>query len=311
MNHGNAQMLECSVSILTKNEEANIGACLEAVYSQQEVGAFEVNLVDSGSTDATLQIARGYPIRIEQISPHEFHHARTRNFAASLGKGPILINLSGDAIPASKRWLRNLLANFGDPGVGAVYGRQLPKPGSTMERSDTFDAVYGEQRIVKDPGHRNGLGYRFYHFSDVNSAIRRCVWEACPYPEDLKMFEDLAIAKAILDAGWKIVYEPDAPVFHSHRYSAGQLFKRYFDIGYTLKELEIWDAPGTRSSLLRDFGKLLRRQFARASKRGSPRPEPAGVGQSLAKSAGMLLGLNQRFLPLVLKRHLSSYGAFE
>jgi rhamnosyltransferase len=304
-------MLECSISILTKNEEANIGGCLEAVYSQHGVGDFEVNLVDSGSTDATLEIARGYPIRIQQIPADQFHHARTRNFAASLGNGPILINLSGDAIPASNDWLRNMLANFSDPGVGAVYGRQLPKPGSTMERSDTFDAVYGDKRVVKDPAHRNGLGYRFYHFSDVNSAIRRSVWQANPYPENLKMFEDLAIAKTILDAGWKIVYEPQAPVYHSHRYSAGQLFKRYFDIGYTLKELEIWDAPGTRSSLLQDFGRLLGRQFARASKRRSSDREPIGVGQSLAKSAGMLLGLNQRFLPLALKRHLSSYRAFE
>jgi len=304
-------MTECSISILTKNEARNIGECLDAVFSQKGVGSFEVTLVDSGSTDATLQIARGYPIRIEQIPAEAFHHARTRNYAAGLGRGPILINLSGDAIPASDSWLRNMLANFGDPGVGAVYGRQLPKPGSTMERCDTFDTVYGDKRIVKDPAHRNGLGYRFYHFSDVNSALRRSVWEAAPYPEDLKMFEDLAIAKRILDAGWKIVYESEAPVFHSHHYSATQLFRRYFDIGYTLKELEIWDAPGTRSSMLRDFRNLLAKQFVRARKNGTSNQTQTVVGQSFAKSAGLLLGLNQRFLPLALKRYLSSYGAFE
>jgi len=305
------QMVDCSISILTKNEGANIGGCLDAVFSQDFSGSFEIILVDSGSTDATLEIARGYPIRVEQIPAQEFHHARTRNFAASLGKGPILINLSGDAIPASKNWLTNMLANFSDTSVGAVYGRQLPKPGSTVERSDTFDTVYGEKKMVKDPAHRNGLGYRFYHFSDVNSALRRSVWEANPYPEDLKMFEDVAIAKRILDGGWKIVYEPEAPVYHSHQYSAKQLFKRYFDIGYTLKELEIWDAPGTRSSLVRDFRKLVAKQFKRAVKKDEREKERAAVGQSFAKSAGFLLGLNQRFLPLALKRHLSSYGAFE
>ena len=304
-------MLECSISILTKNEEANIGACLEAVFSQKGAGEFEIILVDSGSTDATLSIAQGYPIRIEQIPAQAFHHARTRNLAAALGTAPIVVNLSGDAIPASDTWLRSMLATFSDPGVGAVYGRQLPKPGSTVERHDTFDTVYGEQRIVKDPAHRNGLGYRFYHFSDVNSAIRRSVWESNPYPEDLKMFEDLAIAKRILDAGWKIVYEPAAPVFHSHQYNAKQLFKRYFDIGYTFRELQIWDAPGTRSTLFRDFRRLVSRQFSRASKERKGHESGAAVGQSLAKSAGLLLGLNHSFLPLPVKRHLSSYRAFE
>ena len=304
-------MLECSISILTKNEEANIGACLEAVFSQKGVGEFEVILVDSGSTDATLQIARGYPIRIEQIPAHAFHHARTRNFATSLGKAPIVVNLSGDAIPASDTWLHYLLANFSDGGVGAVYGRQLPKPGSTMERCDTFDRVYGEQRIVKDPAHRNGLGYRFYHFSDANNAIRRSVWEANPYPEGLKMYEDLAIAKRILDARWKIIYEPQAPVFHCHDYNAKQLFKRYFDIGYAFKELRIWDAPGTRSTLFRDFRRLLSRQFTRASKDARGSRSRVSIAQSFAKPAGLLVGLNQRFLPLALKRHLSFYRAFD
>ena len=214
-------MIECSISILTKNEESNIGPCLEAVYSQKNVGKFEVILVDSGSTDATVEIARRFPIRIEEIPARNFHHARTRNLAAGLGKGSILVNLSGDAIPASDSWLQNLLAALDDPGVGAAYGRQLPRPGSTIERHATFDTVYGDRRLVKDPAHRNGLGYRFYHFSDVNSAIRRSVWKNYPYPENLKMFEDLAMAKQILDAGWKIVYEPNAPVFHSHHYTCG------------------------------------------------------------------------------------------
>jgi rhamnosyltransferase len=304
-------MVECSISILTKNEGLNIGACLEAVYSQKNVGEFEVVLVDSGSTDATVEIAGHFPVRIEQIRPEEFHHARTRNFAASLGKGAIIVNLSGDAIPASDTWLQELLANFRDPSVGAVYGRQLPKSASPTERQDTYDAIYGEQRIIKDPALPNELGYRFYHFSDVNSALRRSMWESISYPEDFKTFEDLAIAKRILDAGWKIVYEPKAPVFHSHHYSAKQLLKRYFDIGHTLKQLGIWEASGTRSSLLRGFGQLLSKQVNRSKGNGAGNGLQTTLSQNLAKSAGMLLGLNERFLPLALKRHLSSYRVYD
>lgn len=303
-------MVECSISILTRNEERIVGRCLEGVFGQTGVGAFEVVLVDSGSTDATLEIARRFPVRIEQIPPEAFHYARTRNYAASLGTGRIIVNLAGDAAPASDTWLYNMLTNFDDPNVGAVYGRQLPGPESVTERRDTFDVVYGDQKLVKDPSHRNGMGYRFYHFSNVNSAIRRSVWETTPFPENLKTFEDLGIAKNILDRGWKIVYEPEATVFHSHHYNAVQLLKRYFDIGYTLRRLEIWDAPGTRSSMLRDFHKMFRKQISQVKDSGTRHRVPAAVGQNLAKSAGLFLGLNQHFLPVALKRHLSAYRVF-
>jgi len=301
-------MVKTSILVLTKNEARNIDACLKAVFSQNAVEAFQVIIVDSGSTDATLEIARRFPVRIEQIPAEAFHHARTRNFAASLAEGQILVFLVADAAPVSDAWLRSMLSNFDDPGVGAVYGRQIPKPGSSLEREDALDTIYGEQRIVKDPAHRNGLGYRFYHFSDVNAAMRRSVWEEARFPEDLKVFEDMGIAKRILDAGWKIVYEPEACVFHSHHHTTIGLFKRYFDIGYTLKHLQIWDAPGTRSSLLRDGRKLLGKKLRRARGTGENRRAGAAIGQDIAKSAGLLLGLNEHYLPSVIKRHLSAYG---
>lgn len=304
-------MVEASILLLTKNGGPDFERLLPAIFAQKEVAPFEVVAIDSGSTDGTLDILRRYLTRIEQIPEATFHHARTRNFAASLARGDILIFLSQDAIPASDLWLGTMLSNFRDPQVAAVYGRQLPKQGSSLERQDALDAVYGEARVVKDPAHRNGLGYRFYHFSDVNAAIRRSVWEATHFPEDLKVFEDLGIAKRILDAGWKIVYEPEACVFHSHHHTTMGLFKRYFDIGYTLKRLRIWDAPGSRSSLLRDGRKLLAKKLWRNRGQGKDGQARAALAQDIAKSAGLFLGLNQAYIPFVLKRHLSGHRIFE
>jgi rhamnosyltransferase len=304
-------MVKVSVLVLTKNGMPDIHRSLKAVYDQEGVPPLEVIVVDSGSTDETLEVARGFPIRIEHIPSASFHHARTRNFAAGLASGEILVLLSQDAIPSSGRWLESMIANFADPGVGAVYGRQVPMPGSSLERADALDLVYGKQRIVKDPAHRNGLGYRFYHFSDVNAAMRRSVWEATRFPEDLKVFEDLGIAKRILDGGWKIVYDPEACVFHSHNHTTLGLFKRYFDIGYTLKLLKIWDAPGTRKSMLRDVWRLLKNKIMRVGDKGRGRSASEGIRQDLAKSAGLFLGLNQAYLPLVLKRRLSAFRIFD
>jgi rhamnosyltransferase len=301
-------MVALSVLLLTKNGARDLECLLPALFSQKAVPSFEVIAVDSGSTDGSADLLRQYPLRLVQIDPREFHHSRTRNFAAGLANGEILILLSQDAIPASEYWLSRLVANFYDPKVGAVYGRQLPRERSVMERRDTFDVLYGAHRFVKDPARRSGLGYRFYHFSDVNAAIRKTVWEATRFPEDMKVFEDLGIAKRMLDRGWKIVYEPEAAVFHSHDHGTLGLFRRYFDIGYTLKLLKIWDAPGTRSSLRRDAWKMLKKKLRFVA--DPDRRLFAGLKAHIAKSVGLFLGLNQDYLPLTLKRHLSAFRVF-
>jgi rhamnosyltransferase len=304
-------MVEVSIIVLTKNGRPHLERLLPSVVSQAQKISYELLVVDSGSVDGTLELLRRYPARIVQIPPQDFHHARTRNFAARLAKGQLLVLLSQDAIPASEIWLESMIKNFDDPQVGAVYGRQCPKPGSSWERRQALDAVYGEVRVVKDPAHRNGLGYRFYHFSDANAAIRRDVWEQTQFPEDLKVFEDLGLAKRVLDSGWKIVYEPKAAVMHSHNHNTLGLFKRYFDIGYTLKLLNIWDAPDTRKSLLRDAFRMLKDKFHHPRSDTRARSVRKGLQQDFAKWLGMFLGLNQNCLPLALKRHLSAFRVFE
>jgi rhamnosyltransferase len=302
--------VDASILLLTKNAGSDLAALLASVQSQKTSFKIEILAIDSGSTDGTVELLTNFAVPVWRIPAEQFHHARTRNFAATLAEGRFLVFLSQDAIPADDRWLTTLLANFDDPQVGAVYGRQLPKSGSSLERRDLFDTIYGEKKVVKDPTRRNGMGYRFYHFSNVNAALRRSVWEEVRFPEDLKVFEDLGIAKGILDGGWKIVYEPKAAVFHSHTHSTIGLLKRYFDIGYTLRLLRIWDAPETRGSLVRDGWRLLRAKFRRIGDKEKSTLARKGIGQDLAKSLGMFLGLNQSCLPLALKRRLSAFRVF-
>jgi len=303
-------MFETSILIPPKNGAESIGACLAAIYSQRGVGPLEVLVVDSGSTDATLEIARCYPVRIVQIPPETFHHARTRNYAAGLAKGEVLVFLSQDAIPASDTWLAAFLSSLKEPGVGAVYGRQLPKAESGLERRSAFESMYGGARIVKMPMDGVGLGHKYYHFSNANSAIRRSVWETTRFPEELKVFEDVGIAKRILDSGWSIVYEPEAAVYHSHDFPLDLLFKRYFDIGVIYQRLGIWN-DRSRASLWRDGWGAFKGKLFLALK--EKRPE--GTGSSLVKDVGkyvaIQLGRNERILPRAVKKKLSLYGLFD
>jgi len=301
-------MIEASILIPTKNGAEDMGACLQAIYSQKDVGRVEVVIVDSGSTDGTLEIAKRYPVRIAEIPPEGFHHARTRNYAAGLARGRYLVFLSQDAIPSNRNWLKAMLQNFADGAVGAVYGRQIPKVGSTQERHDALNTVYGNERVVKDASSKQSLGYRYYHFSDVNAAIRKEVWEATRFPEKLKVFEDLGIAKRILDAGWNIVYEPAASVVHSHDHTTVELFKRYFDIGYTFQQLGIWNEL-TQNSMTMEFKKLVGNKFKRNG--NGIRNAPVGqIGKDIAKSAGFWLGVHERYLPVAVKRRLTLHHVY-
>lgn len=302
--------MKTSILIPTKNGAQDIGDCLEAIYSQKPVGAFEVLVVDSGSTDATLEIVRRYPARIEQIPPETFHHARTRNWVATLAAGEFLVFLSQDAIPACDTWLEALLNNFKDPQVGAVYGRQVPKADSGLERRSAFSALYGDARLVKMPMDGVGLGYKYYHFSNANSAIRKTVWDATGFPEELKVFEDVGIAKRILDSGWRIVYEPNAAVFHSHDFPFDTLFRRYFDIGVTYQRLGIWN-DNSLTFLWRDGWGSFRSKLSTLFREGAE----DGAGSSLIKDIGkyvaIQLGRNERLFPRVLKKKISLYGLFD
>ena len=117
-----------SIIIRTKNEERWISACLDSVYSQENVD-FEVILVDNQSDDLTVIRAKKHPVKLASID--KFTPGQAINEGIRSSSGDTLVCLSGHSIPVNKQWLKTLVSKLDDPRVGGVYGRQQPMSFST------------------------------------------------------------------------------------------------------------------------------------------------------------------------------------
>jgi GT2 family glycosyltransferase len=211
------------VVIRTLNESALIGRCLEMLDEQRGGYDLDVLVVDSGSTDATREIARHHGARVVELAPTQFDYSKALNLGIEEVSGELVVILSAHAIPVDAHMLEKLVAPFDTPSVAGVAARQVPWP----------DAPWQEVYRLR---HQFGTTRREYAleddedilFSNACSCIRRGVWEAEPFT--LPAAEDLEWAQRVVVAGWKIVYEPKATVYHSHDEGPRAQAQRLIDI---------------------------------------------------------------------------------
>lgn len=225
-----------TVSILSYNGEQYLERILQAVEGQDYPGDVEILVIDSGSTDATLEIVGRHPqVRLHTIPNSEFGHGRTRNLVAQLASGELVAYLTHDAVPTDARWLSALLGPLiDDERIAAVVGKQVARPGALpMQKYDiarTFRSLgpdYGVT-VVYDHGQfadESALETAGFH-SDVNSAARRSVLlGAVPY-RDVAYAEDQLFGRDVLRAGLRKAYAPGAVVEHSNDLTLRQLGPR-------------------------------------------------------------------------------------
>lgn len=215
--------IEISIIIPAKNEGANIGPCLDAVAAQDGPHAVEVIVIDSGSSDDTVAVVQARPnIRLVRINPEDFGHGRTRNLGAGLAKGDFLVFLNADAVPGDRLWLSALIGEFAhDRRVAGVFSRHLPKPGCHLYMARDLERATPARRMERSQAGR----LDFFLFSTVSAAIRKDIWSAIPFHDDIPIAEDQDWAERVLHSGYKLVYAPESVVRHSHNYSPAELFR--------------------------------------------------------------------------------------
>ena len=216
-----------SIIIRTKNEERWISLCLKTIF-EQEYKDFEAIIVDNKSTDKTLSKAQEFNVKV--ITIDDYLPGKALNLGISASRGDFICCLSGHCIPVSNQWLGNLLKNFEDKLVAGVYGRQEPMAfTSDFDKRDLLNMFGLDKRVqLKDS---------FFH--NANSMIRRRLWDKLPFNEEITNIEDRIWAKEILGQGFKIIYEPEASVYHYHGIHQDNNPERCYNVVKILESLEL------------------------------------------------------------------------
>jgi len=262
-----------------------------------------VIVIDSASKDSTAELARRDGFEVLEITPQEFNHGGTRQMGAEYAaEASILIYLTQDAAPFGVNAFANLVKAFDDPEIGAAYGRQLPRENASPIEAHGRHFSYTEVPVVRSWDSRRILGFKSIFFSNAFGAYRReALMSVGGFSTDVIFGEDTVVVARMHRAGWKTAYVADASVRHSHAYTIGEEFRRYFDIG-VLHSRESW----------------LNEQFGSASGEGrrfvlselkyllgqGPQHIPSAFARTLAKYLGYKVGRRESRIAPKLKHRL-------
>lgn len=232
-----AEQFDISVIIPSKNEGHKIRKCLDGILSQS-VKPREIIVIDSGSTDGTQDIVRGYnDVTLVEIPPNEFNHGGTRNKGAKMAKGEYLLFTVQDSRAFNKDWIKNLMTGFVNDDVVAVSGSQVvphEKDANPVEwfkqysepKVATYSFTTEEFNALTPAEQRSVCG-----FDNVNSIYIRDVLIEHPFAEVMEA-EDIKWAKDMYLKGYTLSFNPGARVYHYHTESSNYFYKRTLLVSY-------------------------------------------------------------------------------
>lgn len=279
-----------------------------AAIGSQTIKPDRFLVIDSSSSDGSVQAYAEAGADVHTIRPAEFNHGATRQLGVELLDTDVVVFLTQDAVFAEPESLRRLVATFANASVGVAYGRQLPKPGASAIATHARLFNYPEKGRDRSLEDRVELGIKTVFLSNSFAAYRSSeLRRVGGFPAGLIMGEDMYIAGKILLSGGMVSYCAEATVFHSHDYTWAEEFRRYFDTG-VLHAREAW--------ILEQFGgpggegwRFLKSEM-RYLLRRNPLLLPSALVRTSLKLFGFRLGLQERNIPLGLKRRLSMFRCF-
>jgi len=270
----------------------------------------DILVIDSSSSDETLDIAKQHAIQTVIIPKEEFDHGGTRTLAGKTRSvGDVLVYLTQDALPCDDRAIETLIQPLLTEKIcGAAFGRQIPYQDATPFAQHLRLFNYPPQSYIRTYADRTALGIRAASCSNSFAAYRREVLDEVGwFTENLLLAEDMHVCARMLMKGYRLNYVAEAVVYHSHNYTVAQEFKRYFDLGVFF-EKERW--------LLDEFGrpegegfKFVRSELAYLTSHGFLHLLPISLMRAAVKLIGYRLGHYYRHLPRAVLRRVSMHSA--
>ena len=220
--------MDASIVIRTFNEEEYLPELLEAVHEQESGIEYETVIVDSGSTDGTLEIAERFGCRVVHISKSMFTFGRSLNLGCHAANGGVLVFVSGHCVPCDSSWLSRLIRPIVEGEAQYSYGRQLGRDSTKFSEHQVFEKYYPLTSKLQTES---------FFCNNANAAVSRDVWSRFRFDETLTGLEDMMLAKHVVADGGAVAYVAEAPVFHIHNETWHQVRIRYEREALALREI--------------------------------------------------------------------------
>jgi rhamnosyltransferase len=227
-----------SIVIPVKNGDFWLENLFQKLMEQTLFHQSEIIVLDSGSTDRSLEIISRYPVRLIKIPPGEFNHGDTRNVGAREAKGQYVVMTVQDAVPNSNLWLQYFLDGFASEKVAGVCGQQIV-PHDLDKNPVRWFLFFSPPQLL------------FNHFDKPDDLLnlspaeqrQKCGWDnvTAAYRRETLLLhpfsridfaEDICWAKDTLLKGYTLAHNNHARVYHYHHQIPEYVLPRYFSVYY-------------------------------------------------------------------------------
>ncbi len=228
-----------SIIIPTYNRKDELEDLLPSLKNQKCSIAFEVIVVDDGSTDGTRELlkklAEDWNGRLRFFEQNHAGPGAARNLGIKHAQGDILAFTDSDCI-APRGWLNKLTSVFDNPQVGAAGGPELAPTDDCLPRRCQS---YVMTAFLTTGGLRGRKGKKLgvYYPRGFNMAVRKHVVDAVGGVPNRFQGEDILLSLKVKQMGYTLEYVPDAAVYHHRRATLSGYFRQLYRMGKARVEL--------------------------------------------------------------------------